>query len=87
MFYEEAVERLQKDWEIVLSDDEVHELVEQFKDTATDDLPEAYEGLTSADLFNILLFFKGWEKYPDMFMFMLGYNADGMPKFGLCVPD
>jgi hypothetical protein len=88
MFYDEAMIRLQKEWDIVLSDDEVSELVVQFKDIAPDDLPEQYNGLTSEDLFNILLFFDGERgEYPDIFMFMLAYRPDGMPKFGLSVPD
>jgi hypothetical protein len=88
MFYAEAMERLQNEWDIVLSDDEVSELVVQFKDIAPDDLPEQYNGLTSEDLFNVLLFFDGERgEYPEIFMFMLSYRADGMPKFGLCVPN
>ena len=39
--------------EIVLSDDKIHELAEQFKDTSPDNLPEEYEGLSAEDLFNL----------------------------------
>jgi hypothetical protein len=89
MFYEEAREQLiLAGWEIVLSDDEAFALVERFKNTNVDDLPNECDGLTYTDLFNILLFFDGGrEKCPDRFMFGLSYRADGMPKFGLCVPD
>ena len=89
MFYEEEFDRLkQEGWDIVLSDDEVFELVEQFKDANLDDLPNVYNGLTYTDLFNILNFFHGGrEKCPAVFLFMLSYRADGMPEFGLCVPD
>ena len=48
--------------EIVLSDDEIYELVMQCKDTTYDSLPEEYAGLTTADLFNILLCFRGRER-------------------------
>ena len=85
MFYEEAVERLQKDWEIVLSDDEVHELVEQFKDTATDDLPEAYEGLTSADLFNILLFFNPTATLLEHSLLARGFMGVQQATFPCCL--
>jgi len=62
-------------------------LVKQFKDTPYDDLPEEYAGLTSEDLFNILLCFRGRErkKYPPIFA--LSYIADGRPKFAFIFPD